>query len=387
MISVEDSLRPAVATVVFDVDTPAFWENRLLDPEFAAMYPGAHAFSSVGLELRRHGVVSVTADEFLKSDPPEGAAALISLEQTRYSEQLLQTRGLAPAVVVSLESPIMAVDFYRRIPEVTARYKHSFLWPGTKPRISARSAFHPVSWPYPGLKQPDTLVPWEQRRFLTLVSSNKRAFSWPARAVDVRHPRSSIRASVNALRIGLLRLRDPWFRSEIYLDRQRAIEHFSLTPDFDLYGRGWGEASSALSRRAVEAVERSYRGEIPPLDKVRTLAKYQFALCFENTSFPGYITEKIFDALAAGCIPVYRGAPDIGHAVPADAFIDASGIDSLGELDARLRSVSPERGEEFLASARAFLESPGARRFSEGEFVEQVSGALLESLGIERLSR
>ena len=45
--------------------------------------------------------------------------------------------------------------------------------------------------------------------------------------------------------------------------------------------------------------------------KLAFLRRFPFTLCPENSSRPGYVTEKLFHALAAGCIPVYSGPQDI----------------------------------------------------------------------------
>lgn len=42
-------------------------------------------------------------------------------------------------------------------------------------------------------------------------------------------------------------------------------------------------------------------------DKHKWLQNYKFNLCFENSSYPGYLTEKLFDAYNAGCVPIYWG--------------------------------------------------------------------------------
>lgn len=42
-------------------------------------------------------------------------------------------------------------------------------------------------------------------------------------------------------------------------------------------------------------------------DKLTYLQNYRFNLCPENSSAPGYVTEKIFEAIAAGCVPIYCG--------------------------------------------------------------------------------
>ena len=70
-------------------------------------------------------------------------------------------------------------------------------------------------------------------------------------------------------------------------------------------------------------------------DKICHLRKYKFEICFENTYEEGYITEKIFGALYAGCIPIYWGSEfkDYieGHIINEDRIIrlnrDLSNVD------------------------------------------------------------
>ena len=40
-------------------------------------------------------------------------------------------------------------------------------------------------------------------------------------------------------------------------------------------------------------------------DKIEWLKSYKFNICFENSSYPGYLTEKLFDAFMGGCVPIY----------------------------------------------------------------------------------
>lgn len=43
-------------------------------------------------------------------------------------------------------------------------------------------------------------------------------------------------------------------------------------------------------------------------EKISFISNYQFNICPENADGPGYVTEKIFHAFMAGCIPVYYGS-------------------------------------------------------------------------------
>ena len=43
-------------------------------------------------------------------------------------------------------------------------------------------------------------------------------------------------------------------------------------------------------------------------DKLAYLRQYRFNLTPENTNHQGYVTEKLFEAICAGCIPIYHGS-------------------------------------------------------------------------------
>ena len=44
--------------------------------------------------------------------------------------------------------------------------------------------------------------------------------------------------------------------------------------------------------------------------KFDLLKEYKFCLCPENSIYDGYVTEKLVDAYAGGCVPIYSGAID-----------------------------------------------------------------------------
>ena len=48
-------------------------------------------------------------------------------------------------------------------------------------------------------------------------------------------------------------------------------------------------------------------------DKQTFCRGYKFNIAFENSSQPGYVTEKIVDAYAASSVPIYYGSPTIEH--------------------------------------------------------------------------
>lgn len=66
--------------------------------------------------------------------------------------------------------------------------------------------------------------------------------------------------------------------------------------------------------------------------------RYKFCIAMENSISPGYVTEKVFDALAAGCVPVYFGSPASLPQVPDPVgnviyFGPHGNASTLAELD------------------------------------------------------
>jgi alpha(1,3/1,4) fucosyltransferase len=57
--------------------------------------------------------------------------------------------------------------------------------------------------------------------------------------------------------------------------------------------------------------------------KVSFLRSYKFVVAFENSSSPGYNTEKLTHAIEADCIPIYWGDPEIGRSYNVRRFINA----------------------------------------------------------------
>jgi len=58
-------------------------------------------------------------------------------------------------------------------------------------------------------------------------------------------------------------------------------------------------------------------------EKLNYLKEFKFAIIFENSSYPGYISEKIYHAMLAGCIPIYWGNPLISMDFNPKSFISS----------------------------------------------------------------
>lgn len=189
---------------------------------------------------------------------------------------------------------------------------------------------------YPVLKEmiPD-LVPFEDKKLCTLVIGKHSS----------RHPQ------------------------ELYSEREKAIRFFEehYSDEFDFYGHGWNPSEF-----------KTYRGAI--LDKLQVMKQYRFSICYENMrDIRGYITEKIFDSFAAGCVPVYLGASNIAEVIPKECFIDRREFKDLNELYFFLKNMEKEQYENYLTQIRTYLNSEAAKRFSQENFAKIILNSVIQS--------
>ena len=74
--------------------------------------------------------------------------------------------------------------------------------------------------------------------------------------------------------------------------------------------------------------------------KLETLRHYKFAIAFENSITPDYVTEKYYDPLLAGTIPIYLGAPNITDYAPGhDCHINVNDFSDPAELACYLKKL------------------------------------------------
>jgi len=66
---------------------------------------------------------------------------------------------------------------------------------------------------------------------------------------------------------------------------------------------------------------RTLEGETHSESKRRYLRQFKFNICFENTSVPGYTSEKIVDAMMSRTMPIYWGDPNIGKHFNTKSFL------------------------------------------------------------------
>ena len=107
-------------------------------------------------------------------------------------------------------------------------------------------------------------------------------------------------------------------------------------------------------------------------DKHELLSRYKFTIAYENTAYPGYVTEKVIDAMVAGSVPVYMGAPDIVDHMPAEAFIDAQTLSYPETIAAHMEQMTESQAAVMIDSGQKFLRSSQGQRYTYEGFGEWV---------------
>ncbi len=86
--------------------------------------------------------------------------------------------------------------------------------------------------------------------------------------------------------------------------------------------------------------------------KRRFLSNYKFNIAFENSSAPGYITEKLTDAYLGNTVPIYWGSDGNTAPYPKDSMICANDYPTFDALIARIKEVN-ENDDLYLAMLAA----------------------------------
>jgi hypothetical protein len=81
--------------------------------------------------------------------------------------------------------------------------------------------------------------------------------------------------------------------------------------------------------------------ELDKMGKQEFGRRYKFCVSIENNIEQDYVTEKVYHALEAGCVPIYLGAPNVDEYVPdANSIINYAQLKSPAALLAELERLA-----------------------------------------------
>jgi hypothetical protein len=305
-------------------------------------------FQELGLRAAERGVTAATVDVI----PLEEMDSIVFIDMPRRGDPFFRRARAAgiPLYLMVLESPLVASE--NNDPANHRHFTKVFTY---NDALVDGSFYIKLNYAFDFSALPDGM-PVAERKLCATIAGNKRS----------RHPQ------------------------ELYTERIRAIRWFERhhPEDFDLYGFGWDDRSLRgmkltrllnpvkLAKKLLAPRFPSYRGTVER--KRPVLARYKFALCYENIrDVPGYITEKIFDAFFAGSVPVYRGADNIADHIPPECFIDLRAFGSYGELYDTMANMGDSVYQEFRGNIARFLQSDRALAFSIDRFAATVLDTVL----------
>jgi Glycosyltransferase family 10 (fucosyltransferase) C-term len=361
-------------TVVLAIRTPEFQAGRIFDAQAlatvrASLQPIARPWLDVAREAATRGLALRTPDQL----DDVGGALLVAYDWTPATGPLI-AGGARPAVLLTFEPPVIAWSFYAHLRRLSRPFPHALVFAGARDRVAPGCCYHELRYPIVASAPAEPPRPWAERTgYLVMINSNKAIVRSTLRVFD--RPREvSLKRELAAWRYRPI-------AHELYGERLRAIRFFARRGGFDLFGEGWRARHPQVDAATHALATSVHRGALPDDHKLSTLGRYRFALAIENTRFPGYVSEKLFDCLLAGTIPVYLGAPDVERYVAREAFVDARAFGGYAELDAHLRGMSPGEAEAHLAAGAAYLRSPAFEAFSSRTFARRLVDILGEVAG------
>ena len=80
----------------------------------------------------------------------------------------------------------------------------------------------------------------------------------------------------------------------------------------------------------------------PVEDKMEFQLRHKFAIAFENSQYPGYVTEKIMEAFAAQTIPIYWGDPVITRTFNPKAFVNCNDYANFEQVVERVKEIDQD---------------------------------------------
>lgn len=246
--------------------------------------------------------------------------------------KLMNEKNVNLSGFLIMEPPAVAPHLYKALPKLTKHfqkvYLHNIIGDGYSLKNVDQSKLYTFYWPQP---HQDVLEPYwnndKRQNRIVVINGN-------------HIPRS--------------------LKGQLYSKRIEAMASLAKIGIVDLYGRGWDQWWSHRSMWPpywfnYKSLMSIYRGSCE--SKYEVLSNYKFSLCFENMAMSGYVTEKLFDCLYAGTIPLYLGAKDIEKLIPPDIYIDCRRFSSWEEMSDKVMSMPDSEILEMKEAGRKFIQS------------------------------
>jgi len=314
--------------VFIDPPSKAFYQNRFFTNSKLNRDDCLQPYIRLKETLSKQGVEVNTFDLW---DKESGPIEYYSFGMLENLEEMSAHPKVTMKAFYVFEPPIVDPFIYKALPKLTAMfeevYVHNTHGDGYSLNAVNQSKLKKLYWPQPF---DHVLEPYwsntERQNRIVVINGNHKPLSR---------------------------------ENELYSKRIEAMVALSKHDMVDLYGRGWERWYSRSSmwmpywknRKALMSI---YKGSC--VSKFEVLSQYDFCLCFENMMMDGYMTEKLFDCLYAGCIPIYLGNSNITKHVAPEIFVDASCLKNWNDLFDHMMSLTKFEIVEMREKGRVWLE-------------------------------
>jgi hypothetical protein len=350
--------------IVVDLTLEEFSEDRLFNPLFASGHHGISLWPIFSKIAEANNYSVCTLDSYIKSSSEFGQAFGISYEGKKETIVSFNKFNINCSLVFTGEPPNNARGFHININSKLKPFDNALLFSGIHKYCNSPSTkLHKFYWPNdrPIIKG----EPWNKRRLLLMVASaksNKPVNYLRFASRIIRYPRYLIRKVINR-GYKILQFKD------LYEDRLNLITSLAGSKDFFLFGFNWD-----LARKYDNEINKIvfFNEPIECNNKVIEISRSKFTICYENTSCPGYITEKIFDVMLSGSVPVYLGCPYISSEIPTNCFIDANSFLNPLELLELLTNMHLSEWQAYRQNIISYLYSDQFKRFTSESVSYQI---------------
>jgi hypothetical protein len=351
-----------------------FLQNRLF--QFTNTWTNHWQEGNVALfqESQCRGYTLGTWDQL----PVEDADIVVFLDYPATRETVIQAKQRAPGALMVLmlyETPLYNPHWFE--------HRNHALFDAIltyNPHLVDGQRYFQMHLPIGSPPQLQSDLPFEDRSPLVMINTNcyvgLRAaplpWHWLNRRRDLEKAgwHCTLTAGVSGERGDLNRAR----RRLARVAEQRCADAV------DLFGRGWaGRKSGWYYRFLPDPPYQLAKGQALE-DKLQLLSRYRYTIAYENYEGDvGYISEKIFDALYAGTVPIYRGDRNIAKSVWPECFIDSRQFRNEAELLNHVLQLPKQRWLEMQEAGKQYLNSEQIKHFQADCYVNSIL-SVIESI-------
>lgn len=293
---------------------------------------------------------------------------LLDMEYTPFAKEddlrFFLSKGIAMTesedeadVFVANRFPSLAL--FARI-QLRRRYRHPkpiLIWTHEPRYCLETRPFIPARWRFPDIDVMDLYTRDVYFSNLTIYGLHASRRIEPLGRANLLGPRRKLAVALagfvppNRLREVRIEGRD----RDLQRERQSLMLFGHRKGFLDIYGHGWPSGVAKGDSRSGDW--RSAKFEV--------LKEYRFNLCMENTDWDHYVSEKIWDSINAGCLPIYKG----GGARIFDTFKPGSFVspDEFATPQDLFEYISTMTGEEFVRRMNLCIEANN-RVWESGSF-------------------